>query len=113
MLGPGEPIADELQRARASVHAAAYSAGRSTQIERGGYSLGERLLLRVEQHTDLLPERSRRDGRDVVATDDTWSGKSAGYPRGNTRTIGRMIAALDGLLGQHPDEAPASLRHWL
>ncbi len=35
------------------------------------------------------------------------------YPRGNPRTIGRLVAALDELLGERPGRAPTSLRHWL
>jgi hypothetical protein len=35
------------------------------------------------------------------------------YPRGNPRTIGRMVTALGGLLGRHPMDEPTSLRHWL
>jgi hypothetical protein len=35
------------------------------------------------------------------------------YPRGNPRTIGRMVTALDGLLGKHPETTPTSLRYWL
>lgn len=37
----------------------------------------------------------------------------AGYPRGSDRTIGRMTAALDQLLGEHPEDTPTSLRQWL
>jgi hypothetical protein len=35
------------------------------------------------------------------------------YPRGRTGTIGRMVAELDRLLGEHPEETPTSFRHWL
>jgi hypothetical protein len=35
------------------------------------------------------------------------------YPRGNPRTIGRMVTALEELLGEHPGETPMSPRHWL
>jgi len=35
------------------------------------------------------------------------------YPRGNPRTIGRMVTALEQLLGEHPGTAPTSLRRWL
>lgn len=35
------------------------------------------------------------------------------YPRGSPGTIGRMVAALDRLLGEHPEDTPTSLRHWL
>jgi hypothetical protein len=38
---------------------------------------------------------------------------SGAYPRGSPATIGRMITALDRLLGEHPDETARSLRHWL
>jgi predicted nuclease of predicted toxin-antitoxin system len=35
------------------------------------------------------------------------------YPRGRARTIGRMVMALDRLLGEHQRDEPGSLRHWL
>jgi hypothetical protein len=35
------------------------------------------------------------------------------YPRGRPGTIGRMVTALDQLLGEHPETTPTSLRHWL
>jgi hypothetical protein len=35
------------------------------------------------------------------------------YPRGSRRTIGRMVRALDRLLGEHPSAEPVSARHWL
>jgi Domain of unknown function (DUF5615) len=35
------------------------------------------------------------------------------YPRGRSGTIGRMVTALERLLGEHPEETPTSLRHWL
>ncbi len=38
---------------------------------------------------------------------------SGAYPRGSPATIGRMVAALDRLLGEHPEEATTSSRYWL
>lgn len=37
----------------------------------------------------------------------------ASYPRGESRTIGRMVRALDRLLGEHPGERADSRRDWL
>jgi hypothetical protein len=37
----------------------------------------------------------------------------AKYPRGNKRTVGRIVTALDRLLRRHPDDLVTSLRHWL
>ena len=37
----------------------------------------------------------------------------AKFPRGQRRTIGRLITALDRLLRDHPGDEPTSLRHWL
>jgi hypothetical protein len=37
----------------------------------------------------------------------------SGYPRGNSRTIGRMVTALDRVLNAQPEEGPRSLRLWL
>jgi hypothetical protein len=38
---------------------------------------------------------------------------SRAYPRARPATIGRMVTALDKLLGKHPDETATSLRCWL
>jgi hypothetical protein len=35
------------------------------------------------------------------------------FPRASPGTIGRMVTALDRLLGEHPDDTPTSLRRWL
>lgn len=35
------------------------------------------------------------------------------YPRGDPRTIGRMVTALNGLLSSNPSDEPTSLRQWL
>ena len=37
----------------------------------------------------------------------------AKYPRGAQRTIGRMVRALDRLLGEHPTDKSTGARHWL
>jgi hypothetical protein len=37
----------------------------------------------------------------------------AKYPRGQRRTIGRLVTELDRLLKGHPGDEPTSLRHWL
>jgi len=37
----------------------------------------------------------------------------AKYPRGDPRTIGRMVTALEELLAKHHSEEATSLRHWL
>jgi hypothetical protein len=38
---------------------------------------------------------------------------AAPYPRGNPRTIGAMVTALDALLGRYTSDEPTSLRVWL
>ena len=35
------------------------------------------------------------------------------YPRSDPRFVGRMVTALERLLGEHPDTAATSQRHWL
>jgi hypothetical protein len=35
------------------------------------------------------------------------------YPRSNPRTTGRMVTALDFLLGEHPETSLTSWRDWL
>lgn len=37
----------------------------------------------------------------------------AKYPRGNRRTIGRLVTQLDRLLNDHPRGDATSSRHWL
>jgi len=37
----------------------------------------------------------------------------AKYPRGDPRTIGRMVTVLEELLAKHHSEEATSLRHWL
>ena len=37
----------------------------------------------------------------------------ARYPRGQRRTVGRLVRALDRLLGEHPHKRADSRRHWL
>jgi NAD(P)-dependent dehydrogenase (short-subunit alcohol dehydrogenase family) len=37
----------------------------------------------------------------------------AKYPRGAHRTIGRLVRALDRLLGEHPTAESTGARHWL
>lgn len=36
----------------------------------------------------------------------------AKHPRGERRTIGRLVGALDQMLNDHPEHAATSLRHW-
>lgn len=35
------------------------------------------------------------------------------YPRGDPRTLGRVVIALERLLGEQPEMLPISPRHWL
>jgi len=37
----------------------------------------------------------------------------AKYPRGQHRTLGRLVTELDTLLRAHPTQEPTSVRHWL
>jgi nucleoside-diphosphate-sugar epimerase len=37
----------------------------------------------------------------------------AKHPRGDQRTVGRLVTGLDGLLKEHPADEPTSLRSWL
>lgn len=37
----------------------------------------------------------------------------AKFPRGQKRTIGRLVVELDRLLKVHPGDEATSLRHWL
>jgi hypothetical protein len=35
------------------------------------------------------------------------------YPRGDSRTIGRLVTALHAVLRTHSSDEPTSVRHWL
>ncbi len=73
---------------------------------------GERRTLVTENIGDFARivaayEQSGRTHFGVVFVDP---GK---FPRGNRRTIGRMVKALGAFLDAHPQSRPTSLRHWL
>jgi Domain of unknown function (DUF5615) len=91
----------------------------------------ERADLRARSDADLfaLAQQERRavvtediDDFSVIADDYDQRGQAhfglvlvppGRYPRGNPRTIGRMVSALQKLLGEHPESTSTSLRHWL
>ncbi len=111
-----------------------YSSAIAVQLRERGrdvQAVTERIELRALPDADLfeLAQQEQRslvteniDDFSVIASGYDQRGRAhfglvlaarASYPRGNTRTIGRMTAALDRLLDKHPDDAPTSLRHWL
>lgn len=63
----------------------------------------------ITDFSNLADERDRRGEphHGLVCVDP---GK---YTRGHPRTIGRMVAALERLLREHPTDDATSLRHWL
>lgn len=91
----------------------------------------ERAELRARSDADLfeLAQRERRavvteniDDFSVIADDHDLRGQAhfglvlvppSRYPRSSPGTVGRMVTVLDQLLGEHPEETPISLRHWL
>jgi hypothetical protein len=101
--------------------------------ERGGdvEAVTEHAELRALPDTDLfsLAQQEQRaivteniDDFSVIATNCDQRGQAhfglvlvprGSYPRGQARTVGRMVSELDRLLEEHPANEPSSLRHWL
>ena len=99
--------------------------------EHDAEAVTERAELRALPDTDIfaLAQSEQRavvteniDDFSVIADDHDQRGQAhfglvlvsrSSYPRGRPRTIGRMVTALDRLLGEHPEQTPISLRHWL
>jgi len=72
----------------------------------------ERRAVVTENVADFIPLADDADQRGephhgLVLVDP------AKYPRGNRRTIGRLVTALDGLLADRPGDQPRSGRDWL
>jgi|ERR1700722_1285060 len=101
--------------------------------ERGGdvEAVTERAELRALSDVDLfsLAQQEARaivteniDDFSVIATSYDQRGQGhfglilvprGSYPRGQARTVGRMVSGLDRLLKERPASEPTSLRHWL
>ena len=72
----------------------------------------ESRALVTEDIEDFSREASLADGRGQAHYGLILI-RAAKYPRGNRRTVGRLIKALDEFLRAHPGERATSLRHWL
>lgn len=99
--------------------------------EHDAEAVTERAQLRSFEDTDIfaLAQQEQRAvvteniaDFSVIADDHDRRGRAhfglvlvppASHPRGDPRTIGRMITKLDRLLGEHTEQTPTSLRHWL
>ena len=111
-----------------------YSSAVAEQLRGRGHdaeAVTERAELRALADTDIFalaqPERravvtENIDDFSIIANGYDQRGQAhhglvlvqpGSYPRGNPGTIGRMVTALDRLLGEHPVDTPTSLRHWL
>jgi hypothetical protein len=84
--------------------------------------LSDANLFAVAQSEQRAIVTENIDDFSVIADDHDQHGQAhfglvlvsrSSYPRGRPRTIGRMVTALDQLLGEHPEETPTSMRHWL
>jgi uncharacterized protein DUF5615 len=98
---------------------------------RDAEAVTERPELRARSDRDLfaLAQSEQRavvteniDDFSVIADDYDQRGQAhfglvlvppGSYPRSSPATIGRMVTALDRLLGEHPGDMPRSLRRWL
>ena len=72
----------------------------------------ERRAVVTENVVDFVPLADNADQRGrvhhgLVLIDP------AKFPRGQRRTIGRLVKELERLLASFPDDDAASLRHWL
>ncbi|MGH2805284.1 MAG: DUF5615 family PIN-like protein [Thermoleophilaceae bacterium] len=66
----------------------------------------------TENVSDFVPIANDHDARGV-AHHGLVLVDARSYPRGNRRTIGAMVTALDAMNGRHPDDEPTSWREWL
>jgi len=107
-------IADQLRNRGHDVEAVTARPGlRSlTDIDLFASAQAERRVVVTENIADFIGIADASDQRGalhygLVLVDP------AKYPRGNQRTIGRMVRQLDGLLRDHPREEGTGIRHWL
>jgi Domain of unknown function (DUF5615) len=77
-----------------------------------GVAQQEQRAVVTENIADFSPIADRHDERGR-AHHGLILVNPAKHPRGDPRTIGRLVTGLDDLLRAHPSEAPMSLRHWL
>ena len=76
------------------------------------YAQEERRAMVTENVADFCRIADGRD-RQARAHHGLVLVDPANYPRGASRTIGRMVTALDRLLSQRPDVLADSRRDWL
>ena len=77
-----------------------------------GVARQERRAVATENLADFIPLAAGADQRGeaffgLVMIDPVK------YPRGQRRTIGRLVTELDSLLRANPGDQATSLRHWL
>jgi hypothetical protein len=68
-------------------------------------------LILDEMYPQSIAEQLRGRGHDAEAVVEHADRRS--YPRSDPRLVGRMVTALDRLLGEHPDTVAEGQRHWL
>ncbi len=72
----------------------------------------ERRTVVTENVSDFLPLAGDHDARGE-AHHGLVLVQGRKYPRGNRRTIGAMVTALDALAGRHPADDATNIREWL
>jgi Domain of unknown function (DUF5615) len=85
-------------------------------------ALADADLFALAQHEQRTVVTENIDDYSVIASSYDQRGQAhfglvrvphSSYPRSSPATIGRMVTELDGLLGQHLETTPTSMRHWL
>jgi hypothetical protein len=107
-------IADQLQRRGHDVEAVAARRELRSSSDEDLFASAqdERRVVVTENIGDFSPLAHSADQRGIhhyglVLVDPVK------YPRGNRRTIGRLVRQLDRLLNDHPGDEATGLRHWL
>ena len=84
----------------------------SSDEELFGLAQGERRAVVTENIADFCRIADSRDERGKPHHGLVLA-HPVKYPRGDPRTIGRMVTALGKLLDEQASDEPMSLRHWL
>lgn len=108
------PVAEQLRRRGHDVDAVVEAAALRGQPDAEVFSAAQdaRRAVVTENVRDFVPLAAEYAGVDrghhgLILLD------ASTYPRGSSRTVGRMVTALERLLGRRPGEPADSFVHWL
>lgn len=107
-------IAEQLRMRGHDVEAVAARAGLRSlpDVEIFSVAQAERRTVVTENVADFSILADRFDAQNQAHHGIVFVNPSK-YPRGDARTIGRMVTALGDLLAGHPADDATSVRHWL